>query len=383
MEAELYAATQGCTLLNSVYALFSELYFQGVKRVLAVDNTSAAAMLAGGHGSQRTRHLKIRANYVREAVEEGGPVVRHTPGSEQLADVSTKMQSKLRLHQLLGLWGFVGFAVNLVQTMKLKLLAALMMLAQCVCPARGDDGEEIKEPIQPTGWAELFFLLMLTSMATIVCWEVARYLYRAGNRWMRRYRKAKRLVEVSQLASSVARQEIAASSTSRATPTTPIVRRRTTARDTGSPPGSTTTSLPTSTASLTATTPLGSPLPDLPPLPQFQGDRKQREVAETQEECERVAVDTLQLMFCEDLKTGLRLQGLPVSGLKDDLVRRLSVPLVSSDVTNEQMRYVLYLWRSKSLSGRCKLRWEDINSKQRISRWIATVHGKTHEQVEP
>ena len=111
--------------------------------------------------------------------------------------------------------------MNLVQTMKLKLLAALMVLAQCVCPARGDDGEETKTPIQPTGWDELFFLLMLTSIAAIAFWEATRYLYRVGNRWMRRYRKAKKLVEVSQLASSVARQEIAGSSASRAAPTTP------------------------------------------------------------------------------------------------------------------------------------------------------------------
>eukprot|EP00439_Symbiodinium_sp_Y106_P071022 s3382_g12.t1 len=101
-----------------------------------------------------------------------------------------------------------------------------MVLAQCVCPARGDDGEETKTPIQPTGWDELFFLLMLTSIAAIAFWEATRYLYRVGNRWMRRYRKAKKLVEVSQLASSVARQEIAGSSASRAAPTTPRVRRR-------------------------------------------------------------------------------------------------------------------------------------------------------------
>ena len=96
------------------------------------------------------------------------------------------------------------------------------------------------------------------------------------------------------------------------------------------------------------------------------------EIAELPDERERVAFDTLQLLFCEDLKTGLRLQGLPVSGLKDDLVKRLSVSLVASDVTNKQLRYVLFLWRSKSLSGRCKLRWEDISTKSRTSRWIAT-----------
>ena len=162
--------------------------------------------------------------------------------------------------------------------MKLKLLAALMVLAQCVCPARGDDGEETKTPIQPTGWDELFFLLMLTSIAAIAFWEATRYLYRVGNRWMRRYRKAKKLVEVSQLASSVARQEIAGSSASRAAPTTPRVRRRVAAQGLGSPLDSTTTSLQTPTESLTATTPLDSPgvLPDPPLLPQFRGDRGQR-----------------------------------------------------------------------------------------------------------
>ena len=368
MEAELYAATQGCTLLNSVYALVAELYPQGVKRVLAVDNTSAAAMLAGGHGSQRTRHLKIRANYVREAVEEGRLTVRHTPGSEQLADLSTKMQSKLRLHQLLGLWGFVGLAMNFVQSMKLKLLAAMMMLAQCVCPARGDDG---KDPLPTTGWGELFILLMLTSIAAVAIWEAARCFYRVGNRWMRKYRKAKRLAEVSQLASSVARREIATSSTSKALPSTPRLRRRSTEVTTQSVRATPPTASSATPTPSTPMSPLDAP-PVLPPLPQFRGGSRQREVDETQEERERVAFDTLQLMFSEDLRTGLRLEGLPVSGLKEDLARRLSVALVASDVTNKQLRYVLFLWRSKSLSGRCKLRWEDLNTKQRVSRWIAT-----------
>ena len=224
------------------------------------------------------------------------------------------------------------------------------MLAQCVCPARGDDG---KEPIPTTGWGELFVLLMLTSVATIAVWEATRYLYRVGNRWMRRYRKGKRLVEVSRPAFSIARQEIAASTTSRASPRTPKLRRRATAPATGSPPSPTTSPLPTPTVTSITSTPAGSPpvLPAAPPLPQFHERRRASEVTEVPDERERVAYDTLQLMFCEDLRAGLRLQGLPVTALKDDLARRLSVPLVTSDVTNKQLRYVLFLWRSKSLSG--------------------------------
>ena len=212
---------------------------------------------------------------------------------------------------------------------------------------------------------------MLTSIAAVAIWEAARCFYRVGNRWMRKYRKAKRLAEVSQLASSVARREIATSSTSKALPSTPRLRRRSTEVTTQSVRATPPTASSATPTPSTPMSPLDAP-PVLPPLPQFRGGSRQREVDETQEERERVAFDTLQLMFSEDLRTGLRLEGLPVSGLKEDLARRLSVPLVASDVTNKQLRYVLFLWRSKSLSGRCKLRWEDLNTKQRVSRWIAT-----------
>ena len=34
--------------------------------------------------------------------------VTHVAGQDQLADLATKMQPRLRLHQLLRLWGFMG-----------------------------------------------------------------------------------------------------------------------------------------------------------------------------------------------------------------------------------------------------------------------------------
>ncbi|CAE7892782.1 RE1, partial [Symbiodinium necroappetens] len=85
--------------------------------------------------------------------------------------------------------------------------------------------------------------------------------------------------------------------------------------------------------------------------------------------------DTLQLMTCEDLRSALRLEGMPVSGVKSDLAERLVHKLAASDVTSKQFRYVLYLWRLKSLNFKCKLQWEDINSKCRISMWISTWKG--------
>ncbi|CAE7828798.1 RE1 [Symbiodinium sp. CCMP2592] len=379
MEAELYAATQGCTLLNSVYALLAEVYPTQVKRILAVDNTSAAAMLAGGHGSQRTRHLKIRANYVREAVEEGNFEIRHTPGSEQLADLSTKMQSKLRLHQLLQLWGFVGFASNVVQAMKLKLLSVLMVLAQCVCPARGHR-DEAKEPLPATTWEELLVMMFAISIVAVCFWELLRCGYRRALRWHKKCRKAQRLAQAGQLASAAARREIDAVMTNDTT-ATPRLRRRTTmsSRPTPRTPSPMRTpSMPTTPQVPTARSPMSTAGNTTPATrPRSVTPPTQRRIstpptgAQAATERTRVCRDTLKLMTCEDLRSALRLEGQPVSGIKEDLCERLSPSLESSDVTDKQLRYVLYLWRHKDLSYRCKLRWEDINNKYRVSAWIA------------
>ena len=389
MEAELYAATQGCTLLKSVQALVTELFPTALTCVLAVDNTSAVAMLAGGPGSQRTRHLKIRANYVREEVEQGRLIVRHTPGSMQLADLSTKMQSKLRLHQLLQLWGFVGFATNVLQEMKLKILAALMVLAQCICPARAQ-ANELKEPLPTTTWDEAVVTMIVVAIVAVLVWEALRFVYRRILRCRRRWLKAKRLEQVSQFASTAARREIATTTKDREA--TSSVRRRTTTQTRSrsstplapmTPPTTRAFTPPRTTS--TTRTPSIHRSQDLQRSPQEQSASSSAALVrpttppplprstrlEESEARSRVCKDTLQLMTCEDLRSALRLEGMPVSGVKGDLTEGLVHRLVASDVTSKQLRYVLYLWRLKSLNFKCKLRWEDINSKCRISTWIS------------
>ena len=370
MEAELYAATQGCTLLNSVEALAAELLPTGLVRVLVVDNTSAAAMLAGGPGSQRTRHLKIRANYVREAVEQGRLVVRHMPGSRQLADLSTKMQTKVRLQQLLGLWGFVGFSVNLLETVKLKLLAVLMIIAQCICPARGEE-VVAKDPLPSTTWDEVAIMMVGVAIVAVCGWECLRCCYRRVLRWQKRWRRAKKLEKVSQFASTTARKEIAATQAGECARSSTLKRRAPTTQQT--PPRTpspqrpmsmpTTPQVPTASASAStmrsATPPTGRRASTPPTM---RGEFEERA---------RIAKDTLMLMRVEELKSALRLEGMLVSGLKNDLAERLLPRLVGTDVTNKQLKYVLFLWRAKALEYKCILRWEDINNKYRVSAWIS------------
>ena len=107
-------------------------------KVLAIDNTSAVAMCSGGPGSQRTRHLKIRASYIRESVSEGRLTIRHTPGDLQLADLATKLQPKVRLWRLLTLWGFVGDRLTeMLNAFKDKLLSVVVVLSALLVPVTG------------------------------------------------------------------------------------------------------------------------------------------------------------------------------------------------------------------------------------------------------
>ena len=96
---------------------------------------------------------------------------------------------------------------------------------------------------------------------------------------------------------------------------------------------------------------------------------------EVPEEALRVCVDVCNLMTCEHLKEGLRTEGLPTSGLKEDLNRRLGERLSTlmkstSGPTIRQLRYVLWLWRSRDLSYKHSLRYHEIVDRNRISALI-------------
>ena len=92
-------------------------------------------------------------------------------------------------------------------------------------------------------------------------------------------------------------------------------------------------------------------------------------------EDERLSRDVLMLLTVEQLKEGLRQEGLAVSGIKADMVRRLSDNLVTKMMTRQgptqrQLRYVLWLWRHGNVSGRYQLKWEDVNDRVRVSSFI-------------
>ena len=391
MEAELYAATQGCLLMEAVSAVLEEIVPGFYRKVLAIDNSSAASMCAGGAGSQRTRHLKIRANYIREATQAGTLSVRHTPGEYQLADLATKLQPKLRLWRLLTLWGFVGDKLSvMVKALKIQLMSVVLLLSSLLAPAEGANTSLVKEPLAKTGWEELCFLLVVTCVAVIGIWEASKAMFRSYRRWVKGTRKSKKLRRVSDLAAEAARREVAsqagmslvserasdlrfpssaASSSRSRVAEEPLLRRR--------PTGSAAEASLSSSAGLVAPTtpPRQREQEETEPMPSPGAQSSVTDGLENFQERSRVVKDVLKLLTCEELRAALRGQGFVTSGPKEDLIERLSVVFFPSHgrvdlPTLRQLKYVLWLWREKNLRHRCLLRWTDIFTKTSVSQWL-------------
>ena len=111
-EAELVAACDAVVLGQSLAALIDELEGTPTSKRLLVDNV-AAIILAEGGGSQRTRHLRVRASFLRDMQDREELLVEHCPGEVQLADCLTKALPKPRndmLSQLVGLGPEVGWS---------------------------------------------------------------------------------------------------------------------------------------------------------------------------------------------------------------------------------------------------------------------------------
>ena len=105
-ESELYASVEGALALVSIEALLRELDLGEWSSVMRTDSTSSASIQRGS-GSWRTRHLRIKSNWVCERLDRGDLQLEHCPGDVQRADALTKALSSIRLRDLRRLIGLL------------------------------------------------------------------------------------------------------------------------------------------------------------------------------------------------------------------------------------------------------------------------------------
>eukprot|EP00439_Symbiodinium_sp_Y106_P029796 s3022_g3.t1 len=190
-ECELIAACEAVTLAQSLESLVAELLKVQVAKVLQVDNVAAIVLVEGG-GSQRTRHLRVCAHFLRELVDSHELRVLHCPGEVQLADALTKALAAPRLKTLSELLG-IGEqpiepdpAVSAVMTasdvfqnidpaegQSMMLVLALLM-AQVRPAASQDDEEEQYDGVS----LDLWIVGSLLAFFLLIVWELGKHCLR-------------------------------------------------------------------------------------------------------------------------------------------------------------------------------------------------------------
>ena len=192
-EAELTAATEGALAAMSTQALLCDVLAEELAMKLETDSTTALA-LAEGSGSWRTRHLRIKANWLHEKIQSGLMEMVHCRGIEQPADLLTKAMPSTRMLQLMELWNIrrlepegedevpVQTAVGTrSQPSVSRVLLALMVLAQSTTPGDAHEGPDengvaIYEPLHVdrslATWAAFWGLIFVM----IAGWELLKWL---------------------------------------------------------------------------------------------------------------------------------------------------------------------------------------------------------------
>ncbi|CAE7577689.1 RE1 [Symbiodinium sp. CCMP2456] len=175
-EAELYEAAQTTLLMKGIHALISEIVSEEVPQALYVDNSASVSLIGGCQGSWRTRHLKVRCSFITDMVQKGELMVNRISGRFQLADLPTKLHGKVRLAELMGLWGFVGGPLaGINNRVKVATLLYLIVALQAT-PTEATEVKEAGEKggVKLAGLDELTLVTLLVCIAAVSIWELLK-----------------------------------------------------------------------------------------------------------------------------------------------------------------------------------------------------------------
>ena len=112
-ESELMAAIEGMSMTQSVETLLKVMYEDRVhEKVLYGDNASTVAIIEKPDGPWRTRHLRLRANYLKEKLRSHPEEwkIRHQKGSTLVADLLTKPTTQIAAWRRF--WKALSFLVS-------------------------------------------------------------------------------------------------------------------------------------------------------------------------------------------------------------------------------------------------------------------------------
>ena len=172
-ESELVGITSLFNDLRALEPLVKEIHGGPLTLQMHSDSQAAIAICNTPSNNWRTRHLRIRASYVREALESGLYSLHHVHGISMKADIGTKALPAPRFHQLVKALGMSELAepkqVKLLDVSveeKVKILLTCLVVASLLEPVEAHTEES--RDFGDHDWQFIFGLVVVT----ICCWEV-------------------------------------------------------------------------------------------------------------------------------------------------------------------------------------------------------------------
>ncbi|CAE6970309.1 inlI [Symbiodinium natans] len=220
-EAELYELIAAHQLGLGIQAWATEVQ-SDVCQAIKVDNTAALGLASTAPGTWKTRHLRVRARFLRQEVLAQRVSLHHEPGEGQPADLGTKPVPAPRLVVLRDLWGMVPAEAFLqeggnegarVQTISSRQevvkIMALMIAMMSVQGARAE--EVLKRPVEVDGSVEFYVCVVIGGVALLGVWEFVKVLVA----WVWRdreemaMRRTRRLMKIRDQAARALHRELA------------------------------------------------------------------------------------------------------------------------------------------------------------------------------
>ncbi|CAE7252482.1 RE1 [Symbiodinium sp. KB8] len=171
--AELYEGVAAVQLGLGVAAMVTELCENPVMH-LRIDNSAAQGLASEAPGTWKTRHLRVRARFLRQEVAAQRLVISHVPGALQKADLGTKGFDLPKFKELVCLWGIIPFSAE-TSRVALRTLRAtttggvLLFVILCLMLVRGAEGAKDDLPLD--GSIEFYGMMMVCILAAVAVWE--------------------------------------------------------------------------------------------------------------------------------------------------------------------------------------------------------------------
>ena len=176
-EAELVGITSLFGELQALEPLVTEIQGNPLTIQMHSDSQAAIAICTTLSSNWRTRHLRLRAAYVKEMLESGRYSLYHIKGRSMKADIGTKPLPAPRFQQLVESLGMTEPALEAGKRVRVfdgaldervRALLTCLVVASLLSPAEADDQEDDEHGA--LGGQNLQFLLGLV-VATVCCWE--------------------------------------------------------------------------------------------------------------------------------------------------------------------------------------------------------------------